>query len=40
MKNYMKKIFLMGFLETAILSSNLIGAEEKMLNEKQKVLSQ
>lgn len=36
MKNYMKKIFLMGFLETAILSSNLIGAEEKMLNEKQK----
>ena len=36
MKNYMKKIFLMGFLGTAILSSNLIGAEEKMLNEKQK----
>ena len=32
----MKKIFLMGFLGTAILSSNLIGAEEKMLNEKQK----
>lgn len=36
MKNYMKKIFLMGFLGTIILSSNLIGAEEKMLNEKQK----
>lgn len=36
MKNYMKKIFLMGFLGTTILSSNLIGAEEKMLNEKQK----
>ena len=32
----MKKIFLMGFLGTTILSSNLIGAEEKMLTEKQK----
>ncbi len=36
MKKYLKKFFIMSFLGTMILSSNLMGAEKNMLSEKQR----